>query len=259
MQHNNIYVYTRMKIINSHYIPLPEPHNVIMGLDEDEIAEQIGVLSVVEEDPDPDGGYGIITHEHPVVRTLGQNAVVSEDKENINFMVTVETAEGKVWYHLENKDCLVVCPAQRRKIPSFQLNLLMMSQMMHTGADYDPLGMLHRLKENGIEVEWDEKSKENHQEIVLSNMEIGGKFYLQSLLLKPLFLVYFADVIDEQQIQPLDDDDIFFEFVNQARAMLEVNPHYEFHFTTLDQQMSYMADRLNKELNDYLERPDESE
>jgi hypothetical protein len=38
-----------------------------------------------------------------------------------------------------------------------------------------------------------------------------------------------------------------------------VNPHYEFHFTTLDQQMSYMADRLNEELNNYLERPDESE
>ena len=56
----------------------------------------------------------------------------------------------------------------------------------------------------------------------------------------------------------IDDDDIFFEFVNQARAMLELNPHYDFHFTTIDKQMEYMAERLNKELNDYLERPDES-
>ena len=90
-------------------------------------------------------------------------------------------------------------------------------------------------------------------------MRIGDKVYLQSILLQPLFLVNFADAIDEQQVQLLDEDDIFFEFVNQARAMLEVNPHYEFHFTVLDQQMSYIADRLNKELNDYLERPDESE
>ena len=36
-----------MKIINSHYIPLPEPHQVIMGPGAEEIAEQIGVLSVV--------------------------------------------------------------------------------------------------------------------------------------------------------------------------------------------------------------------
>ena len=97
-----------MKIINSHYIPLPMPHNVIMSPDTERVAEQIGVLSVVEEAPTPDNGYGIITHEHPVVRTLGQNAVVSEDKENINFMVTLEKAEGNVWYHLENKECFVV-------------------------------------------------------------------------------------------------------------------------------------------------------
>ena len=258
MQHH-LNIRAHMKIINSHYIPLPMPHNVIMSPDTERVAEQIGVLSVVEEAPTPDNGYGIITHEHPVVRTLGQNAVVSEDKENINFMVTLEKAEGNVWYHLENKECFVVCPAKKRKIASFQLNLLMMSQMMHTGADYDPMGMMHRLKENGIEVEWDKKAKENYQEIILNNMRIGDKVYLQSILLQPLFLVNFADAIDEQQVQLLDEDDIFFEFVNQARAMLEVNPHYEFHFTVLDQQMSYIADRLNKELNDYLERPDESE
>ena len=49
MPHNsNVKVHTRMNIINSHYIPLPEPHMVIMGPDEDQIAEQIGVLTVVE-------------------------------------------------------------------------------------------------------------------------------------------------------------------------------------------------------------------
>ena len=92
-----------MKIINSHYIPLPMPHNVIMSPDTERVAEQIGVLSVVEEAPTPDNGYGIITHEHPVVRTLGQNAVVSEDKENINFMATFGITwriKNVLWYVL---------------------------------------------------------------------------------------------------------------------------------------------------------------
>lgn len=248
-----------MNIINSHYIPLPEPHMVIMGPDEDQIAEQIGVLTVVEEAPAADGSYGIKTHEHPVVRTLGQNVVVDEKKDAYKFMFTVEIAEGNVWYQLENKDCMVVCPVNKRMISSLQLNLLMMSRMMHSGVDYDPLGMMERLREQGIKVEWQASAKEDHQDIVLSNMRIGEKMYLQSLIQQPLFLVYYADVVDEKKALTIDEDDIFFEFVNQARAMLEVNPHYDFHFTTLDKQMSFMADRLNNELNDYLERPDESE
>lgn len=248
-----------MNIINSHYIPLPEPHMVIMGPDEDQIAEQIGVLSVVEEAPAADGSYGIKTHEHPVVRTLGQSVVVDEKQDRYNFMFTVEKAEGDVWYHLENSDCLMVCPVDNRKITSLQLNLLTMSRMIHSDVDYDPLGMMERLREQGIKVEWEDCAKEDHQDIVLSNMRIGEKLYLQSLIQQPLFLVYYADVVDEEKAQTIEDDDIFFEFVNQARAMLEVNPHYDFHFTTLDKQMSFMADRLNNELNDYLERPDESE
>lgn len=247
-----------MKIINSHYIPFTQPHMVIMGPIENEMSVQIGVLSVVEEAPTANGGYGIITHEHPVVRSLGQCASVSEDKKQFHFMVSQEMGDGKVWYHAETKDCLTVCPADKRSIHSFQLNLLMMTNMMHNGADYSLLDMLKLMKEYNIEVEWDKDSLEDHQEIVLSNMSIGDKMYLQSLILKPMFLVCFADSIDKEMMQLLDDDDIFFEFVNQARALLEVNPHYEFHFTTLDKRMSYMADRLNKELNDYLERPDES-
>lgn len=90
-------------------------------------------------------------------------------------------------------------------------------------------------------------------------MNIGDKMYLQSYIAQPLFLVYFADVVDDTHIQPIDDDDIFFEFVNQARTMLEINPKYDFHFTTIDKQLDYIAERLNEELNNYLERPDESE
>lgn len=134
-----------------------------------------------------------------------------------------------------------------------------MSLMALTGDDYDPMGMMERFKECGIKVVWPDNVKENHQEIVLTNMNIGDKMYLQSYIAQPLFLVYFADVVDDTHIQPIDDDDIFFEFVNQARAMLEINPKYDFHFTTIDKQLDYIAERLNEELNNYLERPDESE
>ena len=55
-----------MKIINSHYIPLPEPRWLIvdaMG----SIHEQIGTLTVVEGERKD--GYGIVTHSYPVVAT----------------------------------------------------------------------------------------------------------------------------------------------------------------------------------------------
>ena len=134
-----------------------------------------------------------------------------------------------------------------------------MSQMLKTGCEYDPIGMMERFKEVGIEVKWEDSAKENHQEIILTNMAIGDKMYFQSYIGQPLFLVYFADMIDDKHIQPIDDDDIFYEFVNQARALLEINPNFEFHFTTIDKQLDYITERLNKELNDYLERPNESE
>lgn len=248
-----------MKIINSHYIPLAEPHNIIMGPGEDDIAEQIGVISVVEENPTADGGYGIMTHEHPVVRSLRPVLITKETKESIEVFSSVAMADGDVWYYADRKDCMTICPVNHRRILSFKLNSLMMGRMLSTGCDYDPMGMINIFKEFGIEVVWPEEAKQNHQEIILSNMRIGDKMYLNSLMTQPLFLVYFADIKKEKRMRLIDDDDIFFEFVNQARAMLELNPHFDFHFTTIDNQMEYMAERLNKELNDYLERPNESE
>ena len=47
-----------MKIINSHYIPLPEPRWLIVT-PKGEIYEQIGTLSVVEESSTKKGKHGI--------------------------------------------------------------------------------------------------------------------------------------------------------------------------------------------------------
>ena len=55
-----------MKIINSHYIPLPEPRWLIMDPRGD-IYEQVGTLTVVEDASTKKEGYAIKTHSHPVV------------------------------------------------------------------------------------------------------------------------------------------------------------------------------------------------
>lgn len=249
-----------MKIINSHYIPFGQPHNIIMGPGEDEIAEQIGILSVIEEAPTANGGYGIMTHEHPVVRSLGPMFIATTEGGRINFMTSIDKGDGDVWSHLENKDCVFVCPVDNRQIVSIHLNALAMHRMMTTDGDFEPIKLMHQLKESGIAVKWVADAKQNQQDIVLTNMIIGNKAYLQSLPTQLPFLVYFADVEeDEIHLTPLSDDDIFFEFVNQARALLEVNPQYNFHFRALDDQLEYITERLNTTLNNYLERPDESE
>ena len=57
---NKILMYTRMKIINSHYIPLPEPRWLIMTPQGD-IYEQVGTLTVVEDASTKKGEYAIKT------------------------------------------------------------------------------------------------------------------------------------------------------------------------------------------------------
>ncbi|MBO4613409.1 MAG: hypothetical protein J5671_09635 [Bacteroidaceae bacterium] len=247
-----------MNIINSHYIPLAEPHNIIMAPGEDLIAEQIGILSIVEEAPTKGGGYGIKCHEHPVVRHLKGVGYAEDTKDALELHLVQETADGDIWTEFETKDCLMLCSVKERKISSLRLHMVMISRMAHYGEAYDLQGMFQMLKEHDIELVWDDTAKENHQEIILSNMRIRDDIYLQSLLVQPLFMVEYGKIEDEKLINPLDDDEIFFEFVNQARALLQINPHYEFHFTSIDKQMAYITDRLNTELNDYLERPDES-
>ena len=229
-----------------------------MGPGKDEIAEQIGTLTVIEEAPTKNGGYGIKSHEHPVVRALTDVSFIEEKEDSYGYFTTVEHGEGEVWTNLSNKECMVLCPASQRKITRERLNTIMMCRVMSFNAEYDVVGMIQMLKENGVEVVWPEKAKEDYQEIVLSNISMKDRMYLQGLLSGPLFFVQVGEDINDKQISMLDDEDIFLEFVNQARAMLEINPRYQFHFTALDHQMDYITERLNTELNDYLERPDES-
>jgi hypothetical protein len=52
-------------------------------------------------------------------------------------------------------------------------------------------------------------------------------------------------------------DEIFMEYVNQARAYLKINPKYRFHFSSALEILKPLIERLNNELNDYLERKEE--
>lgn len=47
------------------------------------------------------------------------------------------------------------------------------------------------------------------------------------------------------------------EIVNQARAYLLINPHYKFHFTTAMESIQYLVDKLNDEVESYLERKED--
>ena len=83
-----------MKIINSHYIPLPEPRWLIMTPQGD-IYEQVGTLTVVEDASTKKGEYAIKTYSHPVVG-FAERMNTEEDGDKVNFMSTITTADGDV-------------------------------------------------------------------------------------------------------------------------------------------------------------------
>lgn len=252
-------MYTRMRIINSHYIPLPAPYRLIMSSKSDEIAVQIGVLSVVEEQPSSDGGYGIVTHEHPVVKSVGHTAYISEEDESLETFYSLSKADGSVWSDEEVGDCIMLCSADKRSINLLLFNLLLSSSLASKHGDYDPIGLLRRLKEYGISLELTENAKRDRQEIVLVPIEVGRKMYLKSYEAQLPFAVAFADCVGEGMMKPYDMNEVFFEFVNQARMLLTFNRNYDFKFMVLDHRQDDLTERLNTELNNYLEREDESE
>ena len=92
-----------MKIINSHYIPMPEPRWLIIT-PIGEIYDQIGTLSVVEEAPGKKGKYGIKTHNHPVVVSADKDTM-QEKKDSYDqrnqpgeqFLPDDHEREGACW------------------------------------------------------------------------------------------------------------------------------------------------------------------
>ena len=247
-----------MKIINSHYIPLPEPRWLIVD-PVGAIYEQIGTLTVVEDSSKEKGGFGITTHSYPVVRhTAIDNTEEVEDE--LLLHATLGRADGRVLDDVEAKECTQLCLSKHRVLTYMRFNGLTFK--LQTGKDFEEFSLedfIDDLKAYAIKLIF---PKEELQEITLTTYEGhedgSGVGMIISDLTEILFMVPFWAYLDKKGVH-VRWDEIFMEFVNQARAYLKVNPKYRFHFKSSVDMLNPLTDKLNKELNDYLERKEEEE
>ena len=242
-----------MKIINSHYIPLPEPRWLIVD-PEAQIYEQIGTLTVIEEAPKDKDQYGIVTHSHPVVAS--SNCEKIEDKgENIEYFGSLTTAGGEVLDDVDIKDCTQLCPSNRRTLVGLMFNVIVFKFV--TGNFFENFYMedfLEDLKFAGVKLILPEADQ---QEIKLTtyegNKNGNGIGMIMSDMSGIFFITPFWDTADKHGVHP-EWDEIFMEMVNQARAYLTIKPNYKFHFSSSTDSLQPLVEKLNAELNDYLER-----
>ena len=242
-----------MKIINSHYIPLPEPHWLIID-PKASIYVQIGTLTVVEEAPKAKGKYGIVTHSHPVVAFA--DCEKAEDKgENIEFYSSLTMADGKVLDDVVIEDCTRLCPSNRRSLLGLIFNVLVFKFLK--GINFENFYMedfIEDLKFAGIKLLL---PKEDQQEIKLTTYEGDEKGNGIGMILSDMsgifFMTPFSAMADKHGVHP-NWDEIFMEIVNQARAYLTINPNYKFHFSSSVDSLQPLVEKLNADLNDYLER-----
>lgn len=247
-----IYIYTRMKIINSHYIPLPEPRWLIMDPRGD-IYEQVGTLTVVEDVATKKGNYGIKTHSHPVV-IFADEMNTEEDGDKVNIMTTLTIADGEVLDDVLLKDCTRLCPSKHRIMTFMQFNTLVVKLVTKLDEDIDLDTLIEDMKFCAIEFIFYEQ---DIHELDLTTMNYNNKVYIISDGVgSPQFIMPVYAYKDKQGVH-IDYSEIFFEFVNQARAYLKINRNFHFHFNTSSKEWEPLVERLNNELNDYLERKEE--
>ena len=75
--------------------------------------------------------------------------------------------------------------------------------------------------------------------------------------LQMFFAVPFWAVASLKDGIQIEYDKILMEFVNQARIYLTINPKYKFHFSTSIDVLEEVVDKLNNELENYLDRKEE--
>ena len=242
-----------MKIINSHYIPLPEPRWLIMTPQGD-IYEQMGTLTVVEDVSTKKEEYAIKTYSHPVVG-FAERMNTEEDGDKVNFMSTITPADGDVLDDVLLKDCTRLCPSKHRMLTFIQFNTIVVKLMTRPNAeDIDLDTLIEDMKFCAIKFIFPEQ--ELH-ELDLTTMNYDGNVYLISDgECSPQFIMPVYAYLDKQGVH-IDYDKIFMEFVNQARAYLKINPKFRFHFNTPREEWQSLVERLNNELNDYLERKED--
>lgn len=242
-----------MKIINSHYIPLPDPHWLIVD-PKASIYVQIGTLTVVEEAPKAKGQYGIVTHDHPVV--VYADCEKAEDKgENIEYRGSLTMADGKVLNDVVIEDCTRLCPSNRRSLNGLIFSVLVFKFLKGKYFENFYLeNFIEDLEFAGIKLLLPEADQ---QEIKLTtyegNEDGNGIGMIMSDMSGIFFMTPFCAMADIHGVHP-NWDEIFMEIVNQARAYLTINPNYKFHFSSSVDSLQPLVEKLNADLNDYLER-----
>lgn len=238
-----------MKIINSHYIPMPEPRWLIME-NHGYVYEQLGTLNVVEESEE--APFGIKTHGLPVVKdAMGENY-----SDYIgNNIATLAPADGMVLDDIDLNNCFLLCPSNNRVLLHSSFNLLAMKYM--TDATYDEFNLAATIKELQVcQIKLD-FPEEDEQEVALYVYFIGNNVYLHSG--KEGFFFFVRSGHTEGTMVKTDKQGMLMEFVNQVRAYMIVNPNYKFHFTTNIDKIRTLVEYVNNEIEDYLDRDDESE
>ena len=245
-----------MKIINSHYIPLPEPRWLIVD-PVGTIYEQIGSLTVVEDSSKEKGGFGITTHSYPVVSYPGiDNTEETEDA--VLLHATLAHADGQVLDDVEAKDCTQLCLSKHRVLTYLRFNALTFKYQ--TSKDFEDFYLedfIDDLKAYCIKLVFPETDLQEITLTTFNGREDGsGLGMIMSDLTELLFIVPFYAYADKKGVH-IRWDEIFMEFVNQARAYLKINPKYRFHFKSSLDLLDPLVERLNNELNDYIERKEE--
>lgn len=241
-----------MKIINSHYIPMPEPRWLIIAPD-GEIYEQIGTLTIVESSSSKENHYGIKTHSHPVV-TFADMDSVEETGGTYNISASLTRANGRVLDDFSVDDCFQLCLAKHRKMTFVKFNLLALAVLGSSDPDeYKLEDLVMAIKGCDIKLVFPENEL---QEIQLTLSDDPDTCMIMSDPMGIFFVVPSYAKADKKGVY-LEEDKIFMEFVNQARTYLKINPKYKFHFKTSMDIFKDLVERLNNELNDYLERKED--
>ncbi len=238
-----------MKIINSNYIPLPEPHRLIAAPNSI-FYEQIGTLSVLQESKTERFGYKTI--DHPVVRIAGLDG---KDSISGGESYVISHGEGYVLYDITVGECAMLCHVDNRKLPFARFNMLITSFFIRyewDSSDVDTI--IDQIDVCKIKLEAPKKLDQN-VELTFSMSHDGMTPMISSNLSNFQFYVRLGEIKDD--MITLDLEKIFMEFVNLARVYIRINPNYQFHFSSPLKKLSELVKKLNNELNDYLVRNDE--
>ena len=211
-------------------------------------------MTVVEDVSTKKEGYAIKTYSHPVV-IFADKMNTEEDGDRVCFMSAITIADGKVLDDVLLQDCTRLCPSKHRLLTFMQFNTLVIKLMTRPYAeDIDLDTLIEDMKFCAIKFIFPEQEL---YELNLTTMNYDGNVYVISDGEgSPQFIMPVYAYMDKQGVH-IDYDKIFMEFVNQARAYLKINPKFRFHFNTPREEWQQLVERLNNELNDYLERKEE--